>query len=70
MDRNLILAIVLSVLIIVGFQYFIQPYSPPPAMQPTTTGEAVSKPEKPAVARARDESIDKPEPSVRDSASS
>lgn len=69
MDRNLILAIVLSVLIIVGFQYVIQPYSQPPATQPVTTGEAVSKPEKPAVARAKDESIDKFEPLVRDSAS-
>lgn len=30
MDRNLILAIVLSVAVIVGFQYFFQSFSPPP----------------------------------------
>jgi YidC/Oxa1 family membrane protein insertase len=34
MDRNLILAIVLSVLIIVGFQLVFQAYSPHPATQP------------------------------------
>jgi len=30
MDRNLVLAIVLSVAVIVGFQYFFQTFSPPP----------------------------------------
>jgi len=40
MDRNLILAIVLSVLIIIGFQYFFQAFSPPPAKKPPVTTEA------------------------------
>jgi len=56
MDRNLVVAIVLSVLIIVGFQYFFQSFSkpvpkkPPEATQQTKPGEAppVSQPEKPA----------------------
>lgn len=34
MDRNLVLAIVISVLIIVGFQLVFQVFSPPPAKQP------------------------------------
>ncbi len=66
MDRNLVLAIALSVLIIVGFQYFIQPYSTPPANQPIATGESAAKPEKTKVARVDDQGQDmngKPEPS-------
>lgn len=34
MDRNLVLAILISVLIILGFQFVFQMYSPPPAKQP------------------------------------
>ena len=41
MDRNLILAIVLSVVIIVVFQYFFQAFSPPPPKKvPATTEKA------------------------------
>lgn len=40
MDRNLLLAIVLSVLIIVGFQFFFQSFSPPtPVNAPVKTEE-------------------------------
>ena len=34
MDRNLVLAILLSVVIILGFQLVFKMYSPPPAKQP------------------------------------
>jgi YidC/Oxa1 family membrane protein insertase len=37
MDRNLVLAIVLSIAIIVGFQYLYQVYAPPPQKPPATT---------------------------------
>jgi YidC/Oxa1 family membrane protein insertase len=40
MDRNLILAIVISVLIIVVFQYFFHAFSPPPAKKVPATVEA------------------------------
>ncbi len=52
MDRNLILAIVLSVVIIIGFQFFFQHFSPPPQQHPMKKTEQVSptqKPESPAV---------------------
>lgn len=42
MDRNLILAIVLSIIIIVGFQFLFQAYAPPPPKKPVETTEAVS----------------------------
>ncbi|MDQ7783135.1 MAG: membrane protein insertase YidC [Desulfomonilaceae bacterium] len=37
MDRNLVFAIVLSIVIIVVFQYFFQAFSPPPQKVPSTT---------------------------------
>ncbi|HTY21674.1 MAG TPA: membrane protein insertase YidC [Desulfomonilaceae bacterium] len=44
MDRNLILAIILSVVIIVGFQYFFQAFSPPPPpRKPLETQETVKE---------------------------
>lgn len=64
MDRNLVLAIALSVLIIVGFQYFIQPSSNPPVNQPTTASETVSRTEKPKTARVEDAPVEKKQPSV------
>ena len=42
MDRNLILAIVLSVVIIVGFQFLFQTFSPPPPKKPPATRKARS----------------------------
>jgi YidC/Oxa1 family membrane protein insertase len=36
MDRNLVLAIVFSVVIILGFQFYFQSVAPPPPKQPTT----------------------------------
>ena len=59
MDRNLVLAIALSVLIIVGFQYFIQPHQSTPVNPPTTSSEAVSKTEKSKVARVEDSASEK-----------
>ncbi len=41
MDRNLILAIVISIVIIVGFQFVFQAYAPPPPKKSTETTEAV-----------------------------
>lgn len=40
MDRNLVVAIVLSVLIIIGFQYYYQAVSPPPKRPPVKTEQA------------------------------
>jgi YidC/Oxa1 family membrane protein insertase len=40
MDRNLIVAIVLSVVIIVGFQFIFQTYAPPPPKKLPQTSEA------------------------------
>ncbi|HMK36697.1 MAG TPA: membrane protein insertase YidC [Desulfomonilaceae bacterium] len=37
MDRNLVLAIVLSIVIILGFQFLYQAYAPPPKKPPVTT---------------------------------
>jgi YidC/Oxa1 family membrane protein insertase len=53
MDRNLVVAIVLSIAIIVGFQYLYQAYAPPPKKPPVTTesqkqAAAPSQPEAPA----------------------
>jgi len=39
MDRNLILAIVISILIIITFQYYFQAFSPPPAEKPPASKE-------------------------------
>lgn len=56
MERNLILAIVLSVVIIVGFQYALQTFSPTPPKRipsPTETpGEVTPSPRAPAVSPA------------------
>ncbi len=41
MDRNLILAIILSIVIIAGFQYAFQTFSPPPPKKPPETQEVV-----------------------------
>lgn len=49
MDRNLILAIVLSVVIIVGFQFVFQAYAPPPAKKPFQVSEPVGGTQPPAV---------------------
>ena len=43
MDRNLILSIVLSVLIIVGFQYFFQSFSPPTPVNAPSKIEVAKK---------------------------
>ncbi len=40
MDRNLVVAIVLSVLIIIGFQYYYQSVAPPPKRLPAKTEQA------------------------------
>ena len=47
MDRNLILAIVLSVVIIIGFQYFFQSFSPPPQKHPMKKTEEVTQSQTP-----------------------
>lgn len=49
MDRNLVLAIVVSIVIIVGFQYFFQSFSPPPAKKApdTTEGQKETKQPRP-----------------------
>ena len=44
MDRNLVLAIVLSIVIIVGFQFLFQTFSPPPPKKPPTTTESTKQP--------------------------
>lgn len=56
MDRNLVLAIVFSVLIILGFQFYFQSVAPPHPKQPTTKedvkgAEKASQP-KPEIAKA------------------
>lgn len=48
MDRNLVVAIVLSVLIIVGFQYYYQSVAPPPKRPPATTEQTKPSGPKPA----------------------
>ncbi len=68
MDRNLVLAIALSVLIIVGFQYFLQPHTSPPVNLPTTAGEAVSRTEKPKIERVEQEQRGKEQPAAAESA--
>ncbi|MBI5571462.1 MAG: membrane protein insertase YidC [Desulfomonile tiedjei] len=47
MERNLILAIVFSVVIILGFQYFFQTFSPPPAKKPQEITEAAKQAKQP-----------------------
>jgi YidC/Oxa1 family membrane protein insertase len=66
MDRNLTLAIVLSVVIIVGFQLLFQAYAPPPPKKPVETAEttkaAKPTPEKPKMAA---EQLPGPEKAVK-----
>jgi YidC/Oxa1 family membrane protein insertase len=52
MDRNLVLALVLSVLIIVVFQLYMQAVSPPPAKKPPAKKEAVQRPKPPQAREA------------------
>lgn len=70
MDRNLVLAIVLSVLIIVGFQYFLQPPPTVPTQVPSKSGETIPKPETSPVSRSAGASTDRPEPAAVTSAPS
>jgi YidC/Oxa1 family membrane protein insertase len=62
MDRNLILAIVLSIVIIVGFQFLFQAYAPPPPKKPVETTEAVPgvKPGSPADPKAAAKTVAQP----------
>ena len=53
MDRNLVLAIVLSIVIIVGFQFLFQTFSPPPPKKPPTTTESTKQPVPEPQARKR-----------------
>ena len=55
MDRNLLLAIVLSVLIIVGFQYFFNAFAPPTPVNAPSTVELTKKTET-AAKKASEES--------------
>jgi len=48
MDRNLVLAIIISVAIIIVFQYFFQSFSPPPPKQAPVATEKPVGPQKPA----------------------
>jgi YidC/Oxa1 family membrane protein insertase len=48
MDRNLVLAIVLSIVIIVGFQVLFQTFSPHPPKKPPITTESTKQPAFPA----------------------
>ncbi len=61
MDRNLILAIVLSVVIIVGFQYFFQSFSPPPQQQPRKKTEEVTPTQRPEKSAAKKQEERPPE---------
>ena len=47
MERNLLLAIALSILIIIGTQFYFQAVSPPPKKKPPVTTEQTQKPQKP-----------------------
>lgn len=70
MDRNLFIAIIVSIVIIVGFQYFFQVYSPPsPKKQPSKT-EAPKKDQPPSVKQpesTKEQAVptDKPTPASR-----
>ena len=65
MDRNLVLAIVLSIVIIVGFQFLLQTFSPPPPKKPPTTTESTKQPV-PGASAARQEAIEKERPAVKE----
>jgi YidC/Oxa1 family membrane protein insertase len=62
MDRNLVLAIVLSIVIIVGFQFLFQTFSPPPPKKLPTTTESTSQPV--PGPPARQQAIEKERPAV------
>ena len=66
MDRNLVLAIVFSIVIIVGFQYFFQSFSPPPEKKTpsTTEGPKETKPpeKKPSQQEAKPGQVQQPVP--------
>jgi YidC/Oxa1 family membrane protein insertase len=63
MDRNLILAIVLSIAVIVAFQYIFQSSSPPPPKKPAAVPEKTQK--EPAVSPAQTEREAKERPRVQ-----
>ena len=64
MDRNLVLAIVLSIVIIVGFQFLFQTFSPPPPKKPPTTTESTKQPAPGPL--TRQEAIEKEPPAVKE----
>jgi YidC/Oxa1 family membrane protein insertase len=64
MDRNLVLAIVLSIVIIVGFQFLFQTFSPPPPKKPLTTTESTKQPV--PGPPARQEAIEEEQPAVKE----
>jgi YidC/Oxa1 family membrane protein insertase len=66
MDRNLILAIVISIVIIVGFQFLFQAYAPPPPKKPMETSEAVkgAEPSPPVQQKTAGQPEKKAEPAV------
>jgi YidC/Oxa1 family membrane protein insertase len=63
MDRNLVLAIVISIVIIVGFQLLFQTFSPPPKKPPITT-ESTKQP----APTPRKEAFEKAPPPVKEAA--
>jgi YidC/Oxa1 family membrane protein insertase len=64
MDRNLVLAIVLSIVIIVGFQFLFQTFSPPPPKKLPTTTESTKQPV--PGPPARQEAIEKERSAVKE----
>lgn len=63
MDRNLVVAIVVSVLIIIGFQYYYQSVAPPPKRPPVTTEQTKqAQPKHPEPAEKTREQLAKPKP--------
>jgi YidC/Oxa1 family membrane protein insertase len=64
MDRNLVLAIVLSIVIIVGFQFLFQTFSPPPPKKLPTTTESTKQPV--PGPQARQEAIERERPAVKE----
>lgn len=66
MDRNLVLAIVLSIVIILGFQVLFQTFSPPPSKKPPTATESTKQPTPPA--QARKDVLEKARPAVKNAA--
>lgn len=61
MERNLLLAIALSILVIIGTQFFFHVTSPPPKKEPPVTTEQGEKPDAGAVKRTKKED-EKPAP--------